>query len=171
MRRCGPPAASSYWQAGIGLRPLRPARQACRWRAADLESPREAWPGREKAQTPPALRAFKDRAGPQSMPTNPRFPVAAGRDPRGIPSNSRSSGLERSRPVPQGVGTVWLAEFALPPSLPIFWGWGEVKDRVKWCRAAEVTGLGGGDFGHVAGPSLRGTPEVGPLGWSVVVLR
>lgn len=67
----------------------------------------------------------------------------------------------------------YLAGGVCAPSLSTltFWGWGEVKDRVKWYRAAEVTGLGGGDFVHVSGPGLRGTPEVGPLGWCVVVLR
>lgn len=34
-----------------------------------------------------------------------------------------------------------------------------------------MTGLGGGNFVLVSGPGLRSTPEVGPLGWSVVVLR
>ena len=96
-------------QTGFGLWPLLPARQACKWRAGNQESPREAWPGREKAQARPALRrpgppSTPSRTGrdPQGIPTNPRFPLTAGRDPRGFPSNSRASGREGSRPVPLG---------------------------------------------------------------------
>ena len=115
--------------AGFGLWPLRPARQACKWRAADQESPKKAWPSREKAQAQPALSPFKDGAGPSGHPNKSPFPVNRGAGPSRLSVQfsrlwawgkqaGAAGGCSGVGEAQSGVGTTWLAEFALPPSLP-----------------------------------------------------